>query len=224
MGRGGARGGGGRTPGIDAEEARPGGAKSDDTLIAAILEKLGIDAWVAELTQDYGAHLSRRIAKAVQDAALSRAGLGTEPADAGRACDRRLGRPARRRLIDLDKQTRDALFEALAEGRAEGEVCNGARQPHRHPCRGGGPWNAGRTRRGSSRGPRRSMPRTSRRSRRQLAAGVTQFVVFDGRLGQAARCPSTSRDGSIVGAEEAVTMAETEHPNGTLSFAPYFEE
>ena len=32
-----------------------------------------------------------------------------------------------------------------------------------------------------------------------------------------------ARDGSIVTAAEADAMAEAEHPNGTLSFAPHFE-
>jgi hypothetical protein len=33
-----------------------------------------------------------------------------------------------------------------------------------------------------------------------------------------------ARNNSVVTADQATAMAAAEHPNGTLSFAPYFEE
>jgi uncharacterized protein with gpF-like domain len=60
---------------------------------------------------------------------------------------------------------------------------------------------------------------------RAKAAGVFQFVVLDGRLGPGRSVPShIARNGSIVTADQADAMAAAEHPNGTLSFAPYFGE
>ena len=60
---------------------------------------------------------------------------------------------------------------------------------------------------------------------RAKAANVDQFIVHDRRLGPGRSLPDhIARDGSIVSAVEADQMAADEHPNGTLSFSPYFGE
>ncbi|WEK00606.1 MAG: phage portal protein [Candidatus Sphingomonas phytovorans] len=209
------------------EAATPKQAKAegqdgaDDELIAMILEKLGIDAWSAELTQDYGAHYLE-IAEAVQEAA-GHAGLGTNlPDPVARAIVASGGR--RVGLIDLDQQTRDAVFDALAEGRAEGEgVQKLADRIAVHIE--AGPWNSGEIRARTIARTETKFAQNISTIERGLAAGVGQFVVFDGRLGPGRSLPEhMARDGSVVGAEEAAQMAADEHPNGTLSFAPYFEE
>ena len=57
------------------------------------------------------------------------------------------------------------------------------------------------------------------------AAGVTRLVVFDGRLGPGrSKLEHMARDGSIVTVDRALQMAAEEHPNGTLSFGPHFDE
>jgi len=89
----------------------------------------------------------------------------------------------------------------------------------------GGPWNTAEIR-------ARIIARTETKYaqnistiERAAAAGVTSFIVFDGRFGLPRSTLShIARDGSIVGADEALIMAATEHPNGTLSFAPSFED
>ena len=55
-------------------------------------------------------------------------------------------------------------------------------------------------------------------------AGADQLTVFDGRFGLPRSDPDhIARDGITVTADEAAAMAADEHPNGTLSFAPYFD-
>lgn len=195
--------------------------KADEALIAAILEKLGIDAWLAELQQEYGAHYLE-VAKAVQDAA-ERAGLGANlPDPVARAIVASGGK--RVGMLDLDKQTRNAVFEALAEGRAEGEGVQALANRIADMVEGGH-WGEGPTRAKIIARTETKYAQNISTIERAKAAGVTRFIVFDGRLGPGRSLEThMARNGSIVTAEEADAMAAAEHPNGTLSFAPYFEE
>ncbi|MBB5987422.1 hypothetical protein [Sphingobium lignivorans] len=200
-------------------DSEPKAVKAEESLIARILEKLGIASWAAELGQTYGAHYLD-VAQQAGEAA-QRAGLGTSlPDPVARAVVASGGR--RSGMVDLEAQTRQALFDALAEGRAEGE---GAEQlaerilPHVE----GGPWNSPEYR-------ARIIARTETKYAQNIstiergrAAGVQRFIVFDGRLGPGRSKPDhIARNGSIVTAPEAEAMADAEHPNGTLSFAPHF--
>ncbi len=206
---------------LEPKSGKALGRKADEGLIAAILEKLGLEKWAAELRQAYGAHYLE-VANAVQGAA-ERAGLGASlPDPVARAIVASGGR--RSGLVDLDKQTRDALFDALAEGRAEGEGVQQLADRIEEYVEGG-PWNDADTR-------ARIIARTETKYAQNIstverakAAGVTRFIVFDGRLGPGRSKPDhIARHGSIVTADEADAMAAAEHPNGTLSFAPHFEE
>lgn len=210
-------------PLLEEPKGKNAGAKDQatDELIGKVMQLLGIDAWQAELSQDYGAHYLE-VANAVNDAA-ERAGLGANlPDPVARAIVAAGGRRAG--LLDLDAQTRQALFDALAEGRAEGEGVQ-AMADRIELYVEGGPWNTAEIR-------ARIIARTETKYaqnistiERALAAGVTKFIVFDGRFGLPRSTPShIARNGSIVGPAEAQAMAATEHPNGTLSFAPSFEE
>ncbi len=207
---------------LDAlREAEPKAAKSDDLTVRMILDKLGIGAWRGELQQIYEAHYLE-VAKSVSDAA-ERAGLGASmPDPVARSIVAAGGRRAG--MIDLEGQTKAALFDALAEGRAAGE---GAEQLAARilPQVEGGYWQSAETR-------ARVIARTETKYAQNIstierakAGGVTQFIVFDGRLGPGRSKPDhIARDGSIVSATEADAMAAAEHPNGTLSFAPHFDD
>jgi HK97 family phage portal protein len=208
---------------LEAElgKARGRGAKGDELLVETILDRLGIPKWASELRKLYEAQYLE-IAKATGEAADA-AGLGTSMPDTVAqsivaAGGRRAG------LVDLDRQTRAALFDALAEGRAAGE---------------GAVQLAARILPAVARGPSLDpevralrIARTEAKYAQNIStiergreAGVTSFIVFDGRLGPGRSLLShIARDGSIVGIQEAVVMADAEHPNGTLSFAPNFEE
>lgn len=195
--------------------------KADDELLAAILEKLGIEEWAAELTQAYGAHYLE-VAKAVQDAA-ERAGLGANlPDPVARAIVASGGR--RVGLLDLDKQTRAAVFDALAEGRAEG--LGVAQLADRIADKiDGGPWNTPEVRAEIIARTETKYAQNISTIERARAAGVETLIVFDGRLGPGRSLEShMARNGSIVTIAEGFVMADAEHPNGTLSFAPHFEE
>lgn len=192
----------------------------DDTVLDAILTKLGIDGWQSKLKQIYAAHYEQALTETAKVAAD--AGLGASvPDEVMRAVVAAGGRRAA--MVDLDQQTRKAIFDALAEGRAEGEGAEAlAKRIVGHVD--GGPWGTAETR-------ARVIARTETKYaqnistiERSRAGGVEMFIIFDGRLGPGRSKPDhIARDGSIVTAAEADAMAEAEHPNGTLSFAPYFE-
>ena len=203
------------------KSAEAAGTKADDVLAAMILDKLGIPVWQGELQAGYEAQYLE-VAKAVQDAA-ERAGLGTSLPDVvARSIVAAGGRRAG--MIDLADQTRTAVFQALAQGRAAGEGVDQlvARIAGKVE---GGPWASPETR-------ARTIARTEVKYAQNIstierarAAGVTSMIVFDGRLGPGRSLDShIARHGSIVSMAEAEQMAIEEHPNGTLSFAPNFEE
>jgi len=127
-------------------------------------------------------------------------------------------------LVDLSRQSRRALFEALAEGRAAGEgVGQLARRVAEHVS--AGPWRSAETRaRTIARTETKFAQNTSTIARSQHE-GIERFQVFDGRLGEGVSTPEhIARDGIIVTSDEAAQMAAEEHPNGTLSFTPHFGE
>lgn len=202
------------------ESGKQKAVKADEELIRAVLEKLGLDQWVAELEQEYGRHYLN-VAEQFQQAA-EQAGLGTGlPDPVARAIVASGGR--RVGLIDLDQQTRDALFEALAEGRAEGEGVNALTNRIADMVEGG-PWNTGEIRAEIIARTETKYAQNISTIERAREAGVEQLMIFDGRLGPGRSLEShMARNGQIVSLEEAAAMALVEHPNGTLSFAPYFD-
>jgi HK97 family phage portal protein len=196
-------------------------AKEDDAaVVEQILSKLGIAGWQSKLKQIYAAHYEEAMNATAKVAAD--AGLGVSvPDEVMRSVIAAGGR--RSAMVDLTEQTKAAIFEALAEGRAEGEGVEAlAKRILGHVE--GGPWGTADTR-------ARVIARTETKYAQNIstierarAGGVDMFIVFDGRLGPGRSKPDhIARDGSIVTAAEADEMAEAEHPNGTLSFAPYFE-
>jgi hypothetical protein len=134
--------------------------KSDDLVIAMILDQLGITRWDSELRDLYQAQYLE-VAKAANDVA-ERAGLGTSLPDVvARSILAAGGRRAG--LVDLEGQTKDALFQALAEGRAEGEGATALANRIAGMVEAG-PSDTPLTVRAASPGPKRSTRRTSRRS------------------------------------------------------------
>ncbi|ADZ70108.1 Phage portal protein [Polymorphum gilvum SL003B-26A1] len=195
--------------------------KSDDLLVAQILDQLGIEAHRTTFAKIYEAQYletARKVSEAAELAGIS----GSLPDPVARAVAGAGGR--RSGLVDLSAQTRKALFDAIAEGRAEGE---GAPQLAARIADyvEGGPYKEVSTR-------ARIIARTETKYAQNIstierarAANVEQFIVFDGRLGPDRSDPDhIARNGSIVSAAEASQMAADEHPNGTLSFAPYFAD
>lgn len=201
--------------GRDAAEEKA----ADDQIVEAILDRLGIDAHQATFRGLYeGQYLE--VAKAITEAARL-AGLGGSlPDPVARAITGAGGKRAG--LVDLGKQSRSALFDAIAEGRALGEGAE-ALAGRIAGMIEAGPWGTVEQR-------ARTIARTETKYaqnvstiERARSANVEKFIVFDGRLGPGRSLPDhIARDGSIVTAAEATQMAADEHPNGTLAFAPYF--
>ncbi|UFX01146.1 phage portal protein [Sinorhizobium medicae WSM1115] len=193
--------------------------KSDELLVARILDALGIGTHWTTFRQMFEAQYLE-VAKEVSQAAELAGISGSLPDPVGRAVAAAGGRRAG--LIDLSAQSKAALFDAIAEGRAEGL---GATQLATRIADHveGGPWASPEIR-------ARIIARTETKYAQNIstiergrAAGVERFIIFDGRLGPGRSLPShIARNGGIVTAAEAMQMAAAEHPNGTLSFSPYF--
>lgn len=193
--------------------------KADELLVERILEGLGIPAHRTAFQRIYEAHFIAVAEKVAEAGEL--AGLGGRlPDPVARSVAGAGGRRAG--LVDLSRQSKAALFDAIAVGRAEGE---GAQQLATRIAAHieAGPWTAPEVR-------ARTIARTETKYaqnvstiERARAANVERFIVFDGRLGPGRSLEEhMARDGSIVTADEAAQMAADEHPNGTLSFAPHF--
>lgn len=201
--------------------AAPGATKSDQIVVEAILQQLELPLEQRALKEIYERHFLKVAEEVAQAGKII--GLAADlPDPVARAVVAAGGR--RSGLVDLTAQSRAALFDALAEGRAAGE---GAQQLAGRIADevGGGPWTSPEIR-------ARTIARTETKFAQNVStlasaghAGVQQFVIFDGRLGPGRSDPNhIARDGLIVDAETANQMAAEEHPNGTLSFAPYFQE
>jgi len=193
----------------------------DTLLIGRVLEQLELPLRQAVFRRLYEVHYLT-VAEEVGKAA-GLIGLATDlPDPVARAVVAAGGRRAG--LVDLAEQSRRSLFAALEEGRAAGEGVDQLTLRIRDQV-GGGPWHDPETR-------ARTIARTETKYAQNVSTvaraqheGIERFVVFDGRLGEGRSTPShIARDGTIVTAEVAAQMADEEHPNGTLSFAPHIEE
>lgn len=195
--------------------------KADERLVEEILEALGIDAHRTAFAGLFEGHYLD-VAKAVTEAAALAGISGSLPDPVARSVVAAGGR--RSGLIDLGKQTRAALFDALAVGRSEGEGAEALAARIAGHIEAG-PWGSVETRARTIARTETKFAQNVSTVERAKAAGVERFIVHDGRLGPGRSLPDhMARDGSIVSAAEAEQMAADEHPNGTLSFSPYFGE
>ena len=137
-------------------------------------------------------------------------------------------------LVDLSKQTKDALFDTLTEGRADGLGADALARKIRDNI-SAGPWRTPAIRAKVIARTETKFAQNVSTLERSKDAGVTKFVIHDGRLGEEVAATDGSgwpegpeshfdRDGLIVDADIAENMAAAEHPNGTLSFSPHFED
>ncbi|MFN3990045.1 MAG: phage portal protein [Erythrobacter sp.] len=193
--------------------------KEDSRLIQQIIDLLNLDAWERQLSSIYQAQylaVARQVASAIAES-----GFGTSIPDPVMRRIVAMG-GTRAGLVDVPAQTRRAVFEALAEGRAEGEGATALANRIANMIEGG-PWGNAETR-------ARVIARTETKYAQNISTleagkgnGVAEFVVFDGRFGEPrSEASHIARDGMIVSAEDAQIMADNMRPNCTLSFAPHF--
>ncbi len=192
----------------------------EEIIVGRIIEQLELPLHGATFRRLYEAHYME-VAKGIAEAG-ELVGIATDlPDPVARAIVAAGGRRAG--LVDLDQQSRKAVFDALAEGRAAGEGVDQLVDRIRDQVESG-PWGTAETR-------ARTIARTETKYAQNISTvaraqheGVQRFVVFDGRLGPGRSDPDhIARDGMIVTADEAARMSAEEHPNGTLSFAPHFD-
>lgn len=125
-------------------------------------------------------------------------------------------------LIDLKKQIKDRLFTTIAEARSEGlgpeAIARRIRQDIPQ-----GRWSSSQIR-------ARVIARTETKYAQNVSmvefaktSGAQHAMVFDARLGDTdEECEAL--DGTIVTLEEAESLMDSEHPNGTRSFTPIYDD
>lgn len=125
----------------------------------------------------------------------------------------------RKGLVDFDRQTHDAAFNALRQAREAGEGAMEAARRIRDLVPAG-PWTSSEVRSVViGRTETKYAQSVSSLEAYASSEDVTGILVIDAQLGPTdEECESLN--GQIVSLEEARRLAETEHPNGTRSFAP----
>tara|TARA_Y100000310_G_scaffold47500_3_gene44083 strand:- start:6331 stop:7659 length:1329 start_codon:yes stop_codon:yes gene_type:complete len=128
----------------------------------------------------------------------------------------------RKGLIDLTEQTRTAMYRTVAEARADGLGPPAIAREIRDGI-SAGPWRDVQTRAMViARTETKFAQNESSLTVYEAADNVSSVQIFDAQIGPTdADCEE--RDGAIVSFAEAESLSESEHPNGTLSFAPVVE-
>ena len=190
-----------------------------------VLEAMGLPSWQGLLRERY----ERTYISVAEDAAAASAGVlrgvaagvAVSLADpVGRAVIATAGRRAG--LVDLAAQSKAALFAALAEARADGLGAQ-ATADRIEALVEAGPWSTSRVRAEVIARTEVKYSQNYSVVEHARANGVVQMMVFDARLGDTDEV-CEELDGAIVSAADAVELAAAEHPNGTRSFAPHYED
>jgi HK97 family phage portal protein len=125
----------------------------------------------------------------------------------------------RRGLIDMTQETRDAMFKALADARADGLGVDATARRLRDGI-AAGPWPDVQTRASViARTETKHAQNASSMEAYQRAEHVTGIQVFDAQLGDT-DAPCMAINGKVVSKQEAGSIEMLEHPNCTRSFAP----
>lgn len=125
-------------------------------------------------------------------------------------------------LIDIDKSTRSAIFRSLEAGRAAGEGPREIARRIRDEVPAGRFTNAGPQYRSQliARTETKYAQNVSAMEAYRESPVVTGLLAFDAQGSGDSDPECMSRDGMTFTFEEADVELATEHPNGTLSFAP----
>jgi HK97 family phage portal protein len=126
-------------------------------------------------------------------------------------------------LVDFDKQTKEALFKAIEEGRQAGEGPADIAARIKDAV-AGGPWLSSNYR-------AMLIARTETKYAQNISSidaykssdTVAGLVVFDGQI-ETSDEECIARNGRVVSFEVGESMSDEEHPNGTLSLAPFMGE
>lgn len=195
------------------------GLKQEELDGNELLGGIRMDEYEADLSEAIGLHYGT-VAKSTANSFNATLGIAIDvPDPVAREIVAEGGRRAG--LLDLSGSSRAKLFRILAQAQEEGigapEI---ARRIRDVPA---GRYTTSRIR--ANQIARTETLHAQRTSALHLARAhdpTVRVMVFDGRLGNTDE-ECMSRNGMVVSQDEAWTMAAEEHPNGTLSFVPYFE-
>lgn len=193
-------------------------ASVDDMHDAArILEGMSMSDELPIFRQMFETHF-QRTAEQVHEGLVSFMSLDTGlPDPVARSIIATGGRRAG--FVDISVQSREAILNALVEGRAAGEGADALARRVRENVPAG-PWSSSDVR-------SRVIARTETRFAQSFSviaeaegqSGIDRVMVHDARLGSTdAICEAL--DGRVVPVQDARQLMEDEHPNGTRSFTP----
>jgi hypothetical protein len=202
-----------RAKGGNGRKAEPDWTQIGDEAIALTWAERDI----ADLVASYGRQFLH-VAKMTWETLDAEMGLGVMLTDwveqtILKTAGRRLG------LIDLEVETRNAMFEALAQARAEGLGAD-AMAERIADLISRGPWTTAEIRAQIiARTETKYAQNYSSLEAYRASDTVTDVLIFDAQLGPTDEI-CESLNGETVSLEEALYLMEQEHPNGTRSFAP----
>lgn len=192
-------------------------ALEDDVYTQLVMEILAFDKLNYEMQVIFQTHFLR-VAKQTFDTINTTIGLGinlTDPIEniTIQESGKRLG------LIDLNKQTKESLFDAISEGRKLGEGPDVLARRIRDTIPKG-KWSSSKIR---SEVIARTETKYAQNKSSIDAYRQSEYIemveIFDGQIATSCQ-PCIDRNGDIVTFDEANDISISEHPNGTLSFSP----
>ena len=192
----------------------------DEVTVRRVLDNLSLEERTQTFRQVYEAHYLQVAEETAKAGEII--GLATDLPDAvARTVVQAGGRRAG--LVDLADDTKEVLFDIIAEARADGVGVDEIVRRVGNTA-GAGPWRSADVRARVTARTETKFAQNVSSVERGREAGVERFMLHDGRFGLPRSTPShIARDGTIVTADEAVALRESEHPNGTMSFSPFLE-
>lgn len=198
--------------------ASTNGHEQKDDPVRAVLSRLAVTRFVSsKIKPTYEGHY-RLTADVTFETMNGVMALGAEITDA--VAQRVLALGGRRvGLLDLEGDTRRAMFQALADGEAAGE---GIRDLSKRVQQyvGAGPWSDAKMRAEIiSRTETRYAQLTSIAEAAESSGVVRGYLVLDAQLGPTdEECEDLA--GQEVGLDEGRALRDSEHPNGTRLLVP----
>lgn len=192
----------------------------DEAIVQRIMDMARVNGFnAAKLKPAMEAHYARVMEKTVSTVnEITQLGVNL-PDERARALVREGG--TRSGLVDVTRSTRGALFRALAEGRELGESPNAVARRIREHVPAGRFVNAGPQYRAQliARTETKWAQNISSMEAYKESGVVRGLLAFDAQ-GGGGDADCISRDGVTFTFGEADAELASEHPNGTLSFAP----
>lgn len=189
--------------------------------VQRILVGMKMDGFVEVMVKQYGNHYEF-VTQTTSSIVNEMYGLNVNLPD-GRARQIIAEGGMRVGLVDLPGQTKDAIFRALVDGRTLGEGPDALARRIRSEVSAGRYTNAGAKYRATL------IARAETKYAQNVAAmaaykeaGALRLRAFDAQGSGVSDPECEARDGQVFSHAEAEVELASEHPNGSLSFAPVF--